>query len=90
MSLSKAEAAMLKVASMAKDDEPRLIDVDEAKRSSNKKTSKPAPKAKSAKPRRSPEPPSPEPAPPASKPPKPKMRLVNGKLVPIDDTPGLF
>ncbi len=44
-------------------------------------TSKPRPAAKKA---------SPEPPPPQSKPAKPKMRLVNGKLVLVDDGPSLF
>jgi DNA topoisomerase-6 subunit B len=95
MTQSKAEAAMLKVAAMANDDDqPALIEVNEAKRAP-RKPSKPAEKGpRASKPRRSPEPPAelpPSPAPTAeAKPSKPKMRLVNGKLVPVQDTPGLF
>ena len=99
---SKAEAAMLKVAAMAKDDEPTLMDVAERKRTDRKgrAPSKPTPtKAKGA-----PAKPAPAktttvkkselPAPPqtAEKKPKPKMRLdpKTGKLVPVDDGPKLF
>ncbi|MFN9929150.1 MAG: DNA topoisomerase VI subunit B, partial [bacterium] len=53
---------------------------------------KPEPKAPRSKPQIDPKP-APESRPtrkPEPKKPKPKMRLVNGKLVPIDDGPGLF
>jgi hypothetical protein len=96
--LSKAEAAALKVAAMAKEeDQPKLIETGPVKRSSRSgraPKSKPA-AAKETKPkpskRGSPEPASePSPPPPAAKPPKPKMRLVNGKLIPAEDGPKLF
>ena len=91
---------MLKVAAMAKadDEQPKLIDVDEAKRAPRAAKSagkKPPPRAmKGSKPRRSPEPPAEmitEPInPPEMKPTKPRMRLVYGKLAPVDDGQGLF
>jgi hypothetical protein len=102
--LSKSEAARLKGAAMAKhDDQSTLMAVEPIKRSSRsgkppKASRKPAPRGepKSTK-RRTPEAtPKPEasgpaPAPPPlAKPPKPKMRLVNGKLIPADDGPRLF
>jgi len=96
--LSRSEAAHLKVAALARsdDDEPRLIDT-----TPQRGTARPM-----AKPKRE-SVPTPAPvkpkgggtrgpsvaATPASAPtrkPKPKMRLVNGKLVPVDDGPGLF
>lgn len=55
-------------------------------------TPKPEPKAPRSKPQIDPKP-APESRPtrkPEPKKPKPKMRLVNGKLVPIDEGPGLF
>jgi hypothetical protein len=94
---SKAERARLRVAAMAKDeDQPKLMDVEPVKRSARKEKptkppaskpagSRPAP-TKPAKASNSPTPPSARPA----KPPKPKMRIVNGKLVPVDDGPRLF
>lgn len=104
-STSKSEAARLKVASLAKraDDEPRLIDVDGAKRAtvgtrpktnagpnrakqsnsaSSKTTGAPGRKAPAKQP-------SPAVA-DSNRSVKPKMRLVNGKLVPANDGPGLF
>ncbi len=89
-SLTKAQAAALKVAAMAKDDEPRLIP------DQSKPDARPPKSAQNDSPKRS----------RASKTAdektlhkgddrptektKPKMRLVNGKLVPVDDGPGLF
>jgi DNA topoisomerase-6 subunit B len=95
LQLSKAEAAMLKVAALANqdDDQPKLIEVDEAKRSSRKAPAKPKAPTKperTTKPRRSPEPPTALPPVAEVKPAKPKMRLVNGKLVPVEEPPGLF
>jgi DNA topoisomerase VI subunit B len=107
--LTKAQKAALKVAAMAKeDDQPKLIDVDEPKRLTQK--GKPArgrgaqpkgaaPKPPKATPAKSgskktstpPEEVAPVAAPEAkSSKPKLRMRLVNGKLVPVDDGPGLF
>ncbi|GDX98834.1 DNA topoisomerase VI subunit B [Phycisphaerae bacterium] len=98
--LSKAEAAALKVAAMAKDDEPTLLDVKPAKRQAAEKTratkntatkggDKPAAKQASAKQTTAKAPPSrSSPAKTATE--KPKMRLVNGKLVPVQDGPKLF
>ncbi|MCC6675547.1 MAG: DNA topoisomerase VI subunit B [Phycisphaerales bacterium] len=111
--LSKAEAAQLTVASLAKggdDDQPRLIDTETPRRLSQKGKAAPAKSAKETrsapdKPAKLPDKaakPSEKPAartvaappPPASKAaepkPKPKMRLINGKLVPVDDGPKLF
>ncbi len=99
---SRAEAAMLKVAAMAKDDEPTLMDVAERKRADRKgrTASKPAPtKAKGATAKSAPvkpvaakksEPAAPSPA--AEKKPKPRMRLdlKTGKHVPVEDGPRLF
>jgi len=79
---SKAEAARLKVAAMAHD-EPKLLDVAPVKRSSRK--DKPRKPSRSA-----PKPTEPPAAPPPPQARKPKMRLVNGKLVPVDDGPSLF
>ena len=121
---SKTEAAMLKVAgTLAEDeDQPKLIDVDLAKRSARAKKPRKAgpggrkkapspPASRDAKPsktpdskpakseaKRSPDPASQvraaasldPPAAPAAKAPKPKLRLVNGKLVPVDEGPKLF
>lgn len=115
-SQSKAEAAMLKVAAMGKDDddEPTLMDVKPVKRASAKlgksagaKAHKGEPKSGgAASPRKSGAKKSPEPpntpgksaaasTPAASHTPptraaKPKLRLVDGKLVPVDDGPKLF
>jgi DNA topoisomerase-6 subunit B len=98
---TKAQAAALKVAAMAKhdDDQPALMDVKPTKPTTPTKPTK----ASAAKPATAPPKPSPkaEPKPPARTPKltpstkpapstKPKMRLVNGKLVPIDDSPRLF
>ncbi|MFO0831572.1 MAG: DNA topoisomerase VI subunit B [Phycisphaerales bacterium] len=112
--LSKAEAARLKVAAMAGDDEPSLLDVKPVGRLSQtgrtgrdkeprpdrkaaKKEAAPAkpasrPEGKAARPGPAPSRPAPQPSPttPAGKAAKPKMRLVNGKLVPVDDGPKLF
>ncbi len=108
--ISKAEAARLKVASMAHDDELSLMDVRPVGRLSQKgkseRTRGKEPEAKAPKAAAKPEPkpsksaakglnatksviPTAEPAAP-SKGPKPKMRLVNGKLVPVDEGPKLF
>jgi DNA topoisomerase-6 subunit B len=111
--LTKAQKAALKVATMVKeDDQPKLIDVDEPKRLTQKgkpargagraaqprpaptKASKSAP-AKSDSKKTTPPPPTEAVAPvaaPEAKSSKPKlrMRLVNGKLVPVDDGPRLF
>ncbi len=98
---SATEAAMLKVAAMNKDDdEPALIDTKPVKRSRGKPEKKPrtVPDTGSHK-RASAAPPTPPPAAPPSSPskpaagakaPKPRKRLVNGKLVPVDEPPGLF
>lgn len=112
--LTRAQKAALKVAAMAKeDDQPKLIDVDQPRRLTQKgKPPKSAGRGASGKPK--PEPPrsakaasakseskktSPPPAgavaaaaAPEAKSSKPKlrMRLVNGKLVPVDDGPQLF
>jgi DNA topoisomerase-6 subunit B len=111
--LSKAEKAMLEVASRQKDeDQPKLIDTDLPKRLSRKGKPPRAPRTKvstNSSPNAAPKagrtqfkattPPPGAPAPPEaaprpsapapSKKPKPKMRLVGGKLIPIDE-PGLF
>ncbi len=90
---SKAETAMLKVASLAaaENEQPKLIEVDEAKRTSRK--SRTAPKStKAATPAPKPTkitPTTAHTAPPGPKP-KPKMRLVNGRLVPVEEGPKLF
>jgi DNA topoisomerase-6 subunit B len=84
--VSKAEAARLKVAAMGSgdDEEPKLIDVDAAKRS------KPAAGGGGKSKPKKPDAPKVQPAPaPAAKPAKPRMRMVNGKLVPVDEK-GLF
>jgi DNA topoisomerase VI subunit B len=81
---SRSEAAATKVASLAKidDDQERLIP-EPSKRPSKTRPSPPAapPKAKTPDP-------DPEPAPKGKS--KLRMRLVNGKLVRVDDNPGLF
>ena len=98
--LSKAEAAALKVAAMAKDDEPTLLDVKPAKRQAAEKTratkntatkggDKPAAKQASAKQTTAKAPPS-RSSPTKTATEKPQMRLVNGKLVPVQDGPKLF
>jgi hypothetical protein len=101
--LSKSESARLKVAALAKEEsQPRLIETDETPRSSRsgkapktkapKRTSPPpaAPEAAAPKPTK-PRPVESAPAPDAPAPkPKLRMRLVNGKLVRADDSPGLF
>lgn len=118
---AKAAAAALKVASLAHDDEPTLLDVKPAKRQEAKPATKtperhraghsttsarsnpikqPAPKkpepsskpATPAKQTTKPTPKQPEPPKPATKPTKgekPRVRLVNGKYVPVDE-PKLF
>jgi len=101
--LSKSQAAALKVAAMAKDDDdqpsllgekpaPRATSRVKAKRDANPKPRKPPPEVKprSAAPgSKAAKTPAPAPAP--SRPTKPKMRLLApGKLVPIDETPSLF
>ena len=85
MKVSRSEAARLKVAALAHDDDPapKLIETAPVKRSSGK--SKPAAPAKPASP-----PAAAAPAAPEGKKPKPKMRLVNGKLVPAEEGPKLF
>lgn len=84
---SKAEAARLKVAAMGDDgdDEPRLINVDAAKRTTvvKPRTKKPEPSNAALKP------PAPAAATKPGKPAKPRMRMVNGKLVPVEEK-GLF
>jgi len=96
---SRAEAARLKVAAMAHEgDQPSLLDVQPATRGSRTPkrpgSKKAAPKAApkpSGRARPAPPTPAPEsrPGKPA-KPTKPKMRLINGRLVPADDGPKLF
>jgi DNA topoisomerase-6 subunit B len=88
--LSRAEAAALKVNALRADDEPSLIDVKKPGRLSQR-GKPPKPNEPSAQPGRKASPTKPPPPSqiPASKPAKPKMTLVNGKLVPKDD-PGLF
>ncbi|MBY0261693.1 MAG: hypothetical protein K2Q20_05085, partial [Phycisphaerales bacterium] len=82
--VSKAEAARLKVAAMAgEDDEPKLINVDVAKRAKAPTGGKSKPKKTDA-PKAAP--PAAAPAPKAA---KPRMRMVNGKLVPVEEK-GLF
>jgi DNA topoisomerase-6 subunit B len=98
---SKAESARLKVAAMRDDDQPKLIEVDTAKRLNQKgkpahakgaTTEAPAARVPSEK---ATEPKLPTPATPPAAPvkkSKPKMRLdpKTGKLTPVDDGPGLF
>ncbi len=93
MAPTKAEAAMLKVASLAKIDDGGSTRTKGSTRgggaiskSSASAKSFPA-KSPAAKPSAAPPLPSPK---PGEKKPKPKMRLVNGKLVPMDDGPSLF
>ncbi len=78
---SKKEAAALKVAALAKgeESEPTLLDVAKAKRLNGKGKVSEA-KTKPAKREQST-------GRPAA---KPKMRLVNGTLVPVKEDPGLF
>lgn len=96
MKPSRAEAAALKVHALrAGDDEPTLIDVKSPKRLSQKG----APPASGKKPGKASAAAS---GPATSKPAasngspraetgsKPKMRIVNGKLVPVNEGPGLF
>ncbi len=90
---SKREAAMLKVAAMD-GDEPKLIDLDGPRRSGTKpkrtksSTQDPRPEKSKPAPRQSSGKPSAQAAQqPAT---KPKLRLVNGKLVPVDEGPKLF
>jgi len=99
----KAEAARLKVASLANDDDqPRLISDSGAASKTPTKPTKRAAKAPGNRPVAAPANPSRRPAkteksderkaisPAPEKKTKPRMKLVNGKLVPIDDGPGLF
>ncbi|MBC7770863.1 MAG: DNA topoisomerase VI subunit B [Pyrinomonadaceae bacterium] len=101
--VSKTEAAMLKVASLRDDDEqPRLIDTKLPKRLSQKgkveakpagkseKTEKTAAITASVQKSSSGAKPATAPTPPAPHQPKLKMRLVNGKLVRVDEGPKLF
>jgi DNA topoisomerase-6 subunit B len=85
--LSRSEAAALKVAALAKadDDQPRLMDVAEPKRLDRKGKSPERPAKKSGEVGKSPSPKAAE-----LKGAKPKMRLVNGKLIPAEDGPKLF
>ncbi len=91
MKLSKAEAAALKVAAMAKNDEPTLLDVKPAKRQDAKPSGKRQRGTSDEKPAKAAAKPAKAPPPPAKPDPKdkPKMRLVNGKLVPVNE-PKLF
>lgn len=103
--MSKSEAARLKVASLANsdDDQPSLLETEAPKRLSQKGKAPPSkrgkespgkkgakatpPPAKTSAPATS----SARPSPAAdAKAAKPKMRIVNGKLVPVDDGPKLF
>jgi DNA topoisomerase-6 subunit B len=90
--VSKAEAAMLAVSGMSKDDDdqPSLIDTKPIGRSSPKasKGTKPSERPKAAA-KPDPKPTSKSDAKSDSAP-KPKMRLVNGKLVKVEEGPGLF
>jgi len=99
---SKAEAAALNVAALANDeDEPSLIDVKPTKRAAAKERSSkspatkptekapPAKKSADKKPNEKVSPSKPAPQPPAAAA-KPRMRLVNGKMVPVEDGNGLF
>jgi DNA topoisomerase VI subunit B len=72
---SRAQAAMLAVAGMNDDDQPSLIDT------------KPIPRAEAKGSKKSKAPAKEEPAPKSE---KPRTRLVNGKLVRVDDGPNLF
>lgn len=95
---SKAEAAALKVAALAKDEEPMLLGVKQptrsvrASKSPSKTTSvaqpQPEPHAKAGKKPEKPRAPISPPVVPAK--PKPRMTLVNGKLVPKDEGGRLF
>ncbi|MFN7337666.1 MAG: hypothetical protein ACK5SZ_00815, partial [bacterium] len=91
---SKSEAAALKVAALANDeDEPSLIDVKPTKRAAAKeKPSKSVAKQEKSreakKPASKPAVEKSAPAPVSNA--KPRMRLVNGKMVPVDDGKGLF
>jgi DNA topoisomerase-6 subunit B len=97
MKLSKAERARLEVSARAKDrDQPRLLDDPAPARRRKAEEKKPRSAAAKTSPKKGaaePPPESPAPAPAAIQAPtrsKPRMRLVNGKVVPVDDTPGLF
>jgi len=98
---SYSEAAMLKVASLRagdqEDDQPALIETASVKRLSQKgKSSKAArslpPKARQSEHGERPARPSnPDPASPAPPPKsKPRVTILNGKIVPLDPGPGLF
>ncbi|MBX3358968.1 MAG: DNA topoisomerase VI subunit B [Phycisphaeraceae bacterium] len=95
LSLSKAERAKLKVTGMAREDEdPSLLDVEPAKRSARSgraRQPKSPVREKRAAAREAAEPAGQTPKKIGTSPKgtKPKMRLVNGKLVPADE-PGLF
>ncbi len=103
---TKAQAAMLAVAGMDEHDDKaararkkaakeltsKAHEAEQGKliegaKPTSKPAARPVAKAAPATPASAKE--APKPAPQA-KPPKPKMRLVNGKLVPVDDGPGLF
>jgi DNA topoisomerase-6 subunit B len=85
--ISRTEAARLRVAALAKEaDQPKLIDDDRSSGKKQGRSEKNRAKAASATPT-SPEHKGGNETPP--KPIKPRMRLVNGKVVPIDH-PGLF
>ncbi len=92
--ISKKEAARLKVAALRDDDEdqPKLINVDSAKRLDKK--GKPEVRKDKTAPAKEPkikgEKAAAAPSATIEKKPKPKMRLVNGKLVPAEEGPGLF
>jgi DNA topoisomerase-6 subunit B len=91
---SKSEAAALKVAALANDeDEPSLIDVKPTKRAAakekpSKSVAKQAKSREAKKPASKPAVEKSAPAPVSNA--KPRMRLVNGKMVPVDDGKGLF
>ncbi len=90
---TRAEAAALKVNAMRGDEEPTLIDVKQPGHLTQKgKPVKPRPSkspTKAAGPAVAPKPAA-VPDVGAKAPSKPKMVLVNGKLVPKDQSPGLF
>jgi DNA topoisomerase VI subunit B len=100
--ISKAEAAALKVAAMAKGgepDDPKLIETEPVRRAPRKQARAKKPEAakgaakaapKPAAKKRTPEPPKVESRAQEPKPAKPKLRLVNGKLVPADPGATLF
>ncbi|MBU6413256.1 MAG: DNA topoisomerase VI subunit B [Planctomycetes bacterium] len=96
---TKAEAAMLKVLG-SRDDEPGLMDVKPVKRGSGKESKSGRSTASTKGPEKSAKKPTEKPteklakeparekvsaSAPAAPAPKPRMRLVNGKAVPVDD-----